>query len=90
MNTYLQPEDAPVTAERPKLGYDFDTKADRAQVLNKHIKSFEWSKGTGPINSGSAHLTTSGQIAIQTFSGSAILAVSSGTKTYYFTPTGTI
>ena len=47
MNKYLQPEDAPVTQERPKLGYVFDTEADRAEVLNKHIKSFDWSKGTG-------------------------------------------
>ena len=95
MNKYLQPEDAPVTQERPKLGYDFDTNADRAQVLNKHIKSFNWSKGSAgtarfPVNSGSAQLGSSGQFAIQTYSGSAVLVVRSGTVSYYFTNSGTL
>ena len=95
MNKYLQPENAPVTWEDPKPGYVFDTEADRAQVLDRHIKSFNLSKGTSgtptlAVNSGSAQLASAGQIAVQTFSGSASLAVRVGTITYYFTPAGTL
>lgn len=38
INKYLQPEDAPVTNERPQIGYDFDTKSDRGMVKGFQLK----------------------------------------------------
>jgi hypothetical protein len=92
---YLQEEGSPVTRERPIYGFKFDSESDRGMVRDVHIRDFSWSKGSGgtpnfPINAGSAALTTSGDFAVQTHSGSAILTVKSGTSTYYFTCAGTL
>lgn len=43
-----------------------------------------------PVNAGSAVLGVSGALSIQTFAGSASIAVRSGTITYYFTCAGTL
>ena len=42
------------------------------------------------VNAGSASLTSAGAVAVQTYGGSASLAVRVGATTYYFTPAGTV
>lgn len=38
LNKFLQPDDAPVSSERPQIGYDFDSGSDRGMVRPYQLK----------------------------------------------------
>lgn len=66
-------------------------------VRGTHIVNYNYGVGTGSfgtpnftINAGSPALTTNGDFAIETHTGSAILVVRHGGTSFYFTSAGTL